>query len=200
MCVHFTCLPLAWAGLSKMTTPPTRSELVSETWWELAGPAPHCIGPAAWGWPGHTGWCQTSSAPVQHTNLTEESFYRTSGLNSLLPSHHCEPDRTDHRLMFSDLLLWPSSFWKHPRYRSCPSLWLQPGTVGSCQNRNRQSCPNCRGCWETGRGLLRVSPTAGRSAYALPLQTDSWENDAHVQTWKIDGEVLLWQFPFPGWS
>lgn len=83
---------------------------------------------------------------------------------------------------FDDFLLWPSSFWKHPRYRSCPSLWPQPGTVGSCQNRNRQSCPNCRGCWETGRGLLRESLTAERSAYALPLRTDSWENVARVQT------------------
>lgn len=67
VCFSFTCLPLAWAGQSRSTTPQARQELVSETRAVSAGSAHLHTESAASVWPGRTDLCQTSSEPVPHT-------------------------------------------------------------------------------------------------------------------------------------
>lgn len=82
VCVRFTCLPLVWVGQSRMTTPLARPELVFETLLASAGSVRHHTGSAASGWPGRTGLCQTSSAPVchNHTLFNLGSVLKFSGI------------------------------------------------------------------------------------------------------------------------
>lgn len=54
VCFSLTCLPLAWAGQSRSTTPQARQELVSETRSVSAGSAHLHTESAASVWPGRT--------------------------------------------------------------------------------------------------------------------------------------------------